>query len=122
MREQRRERDENASTCKPETAPKCLTLAVMSVSPCSMAVASAEGQALPFACAFLPLSSLVTKPIGRLGGSGRAMSSRSASNTCLSRLRALRLKGSSRHVFAKLSLIDRCRRPSLNLMNIHISA
>jgi len=33
---------------------------------------------------FLPLSSGVTNPIGRLGGSGGVISSRSASNTCLS--------------------------------------
>jgi hypothetical protein len=42
-----------------------------------------EGQVLPFApVVFFPLSSCVTNPIGRLGGSGGVMSSRSASNTC----------------------------------------
>ena len=44
---------------------------------------SSKGQVLPLALGlFLPLSSVVTNPIGRLGGSGGVMSSRSASKTC----------------------------------------
>jgi len=41
---------------------------------------------------FLPLSSGVTNPMGRLIGSGGVINSRKASKTCLSWLRVLRLK------------------------------
>ena len=40
------------------------------------------GQPLRLACVFLPLSSVLTNPIGRFGGSGGVISSRTASNTC----------------------------------------
>ena len=50
-------------------------------------------QFLPFAPdVFLPLSSGVTNPMDRLADSGGVISSRKASNTCLSCARVLRLK------------------------------
>lgn len=52
-----------------------------------------RGQALTLAPAvlLLPLSSGRMNPIGRMGGSGGVMSSRRASNTCLSRAQVSRL-------------------------------